>query len=794
MTAVAPPPGGLARVCPEFVGREDLLALALRRWRESSAGAGHVLLLGGEAGVGKSRLLDEFTDAAHPARIVRAESFAGDRETPGLLMLGISDGIDAIGQPQAADRLRDLVLDAGATAPSDSGRRLLVARLASALGPVLADPLLLRIEDLHWADQLSLDALERVAGSIRSSRSMIVSTYRSDELLPADFLAWKTGLLGRRHAEDAHLGRLDAGGTARMFASILGRPPTADELDHLFAASDGIPLHVEELVADGMDRVPDTVADAVVTRMQELTPPAHRILGAAAVLGRSFDVAMVALVAAEDPVGVEAALDELIAHHFVVPREDGPGYDFRHALIRDAVITTLSRTERRELHGRAAAAASEAGLPDAVVSAHYESAGRAGEAYALSVRAAERASALSAHREAAELFQRAERTMPSAIASSERASLHRRLGEELTAIDATERAEAELSRAVELLRAGDDELGAAAVVPSLIAVRHLLGAPLSERAATIDDALHRIEVSSASAEDPAEARLLGARVTGRLLAARSAANMLDRRLDDARDDGRRALELLPESEVDDRLGVSATLGSVMVFAGAGESGWDLLASTAADAARQGREAQAARAFRMLGSSASVLLEYTRAAEWLTEGIAYARRTERWNDAHYLVAHLAHVRWATGHPAEAELLASEALAEGGSAVTTRVTALLVLGYSALVRGRFEEAARRLEEARGIGERMRELQRLSPALWGLAEAALRTGRTAEAIEITEQGFAASAAVTDAAYLFPFVVTGTRARLAVKDTAAAEDWATRCELLLTSRALPGTEAAAL
>ena len=101
MTAAAPPPGGLARVCPEFVGRDDLLALALRRWRESSAGTGHVLLLGGEAGVGKSRLLDEFTDAAHPARVVRAESFAGDRETPGLLMLGIADGIDAIGRAAA---------------------------------------------------------------------------------------------------------------------------------------------------------------------------------------------------------------------------------------------------------------------------------------------------------------------------------------------------------------------------------------------------------------------------------------------------------------------------------------------------------------------------------------------------------------------------------------------------------------------------------------------------------------------------------------------------------------------
>jgi DNA-binding CsgD family transcriptional regulator len=154
-----------------------------------------------------------------------------------------------------------------------------------------------------------------------------------------------------------------------------------------------------------------------------------------------------------------------------------------------------------------------------------------------------------------------------------------------------------------------------------------------------------------------------------------------------------------------------------------------------------------------------------------------------------VAHLANVRWATGDTASAFALASRALADGRCAITTRVTALHVLGYVALASADAERAAELLGEAREIGEEMHELQRLSPALWGLAELALREGKHAQAVELSERGHADSARVSDAAYLFPFVVTGTRAHLAVGGPAAARDWLARCAVLLHRRDIPVT-----
>ncbi|MGX6603020.1 LuxR C-terminal-related transcriptional regulator [Micromonosporaceae bacterium Da 78-11] len=149
--------------------------------------------------------------------------------------------------------------------------------------------------------------------------------------------------------------------------------------------------------------------------------------------------------------------------------------------------------------------------------------------------------------------------------------------------------------------------------------------------------------------------------------------------------------------------------------------------------------------------------------------------EQFNDRHYMTAHLGHVRWATGDRAGAETAARRALADGGS-ITTRITALHVVGFVALGRGDPAGAVAALTEAESLGSGMRELQRVSPAWWGLAEVALRAGDQAAAVERCEQGYAASARVRDAAYLFPYVVTGTRAHLAGSGATAARDWLAR------------------
>jgi ATP/maltotriose-dependent transcriptional regulator MalT len=155
----------------------------------------------------------------------------------------------------------------------------------------------------------------------------------------------------------------------------------------------------------------------------------------------------------------------------------------------------------------------------------------------------------------------------------------------------------------------------------------------------------------------------------------------------------------------------------------------------------------------------------------------------------MTAHLAHVLWGTGRWNAAEDLARHSLADGRGGITTRITALHVLGYVDLGRGRLDEAERHLTEALGLSERMGELQRLAPSLWGLAELALATGRPADATALVDRAASASAEVRDAAYLFPFAVTGVRARLAQGDTAGARAWLDRVSPPIEARAIPGT-----
>ena len=222
-----------------------------------------------------------------------------------------------------------------------------------------------------------------------------------------------------------------------------------------------------------------------------------------------------------------------------------------------------------------------------------------------------------------------------------------------------------------------------------------------------------------------------------------------------------------------------------------DEGWGLLSAAIADATEPDSRRRPRGAIGCSGRRRR-LVEYDRAETVLREGIADAERVQLWNDRHYMAAHLGHVLWATGRWDDAEDLARHALADGRGGITTRITALHVLGYVALGRGDLDTARGHLDEALKLGERMRELQRLSPALWGLAEVALAADDPATAADRCDRGATASAAVADAAYLFPFAVTGTRALLAMGETELARRWVERVAKPIEARAIPGTLAA--
>jgi len=769
----------VARVRAGLVDRGDVLALAGRRWAEATAGTGQFLLLAGEAGIGKSRMLDEIAELLDGVPVLTTRAWPRDAEFPGAVLFDLARALRQDGRPAAGEAILERLRDADADGDAAARYRQLASDLTDLVFELVAEAsLLLRIEDLHWADELSLDVLERLAPLVRRTRSLVVATYRSDEIRSGSALAtWRSRVLGQRFAEEVPLPRLDRGGTVRLAAALLGETPAATFVDELLERSNGIPLYIEELIAAGGSRsVPDTIAEAVRGRSERLDAIARDVAGAAAVIGCSFefDLLVDIMGAAEDP--VDSGLRELCDHHLLVRLSDTK-FDFRHALLRDALYDDIPLPTRRRMHAAVAEASERAGIRRSYLSEQYELAQLPDRAFPHAVVSAEDASRLSAHREAAELYARALRTAPADTPPAIVADLAAAGALELLAIDDAAGAAALLARSIDLSRAAGDADAAASSTAHLMATRHLLGDDLDERIALARDARELLAASPGGGADVAWGRLLGAE---------AAAYMLARQLDRSLEAGRAALDRLSGgSDPAARLDVQATLGAVEVFAGHAE-GWDLLDAVIADAGTT-FEAVAARGRRMGATSASVLVEYDRARRDLDAGLAATAGTERWNDHHYLRAHRAHVRWATGAPG-AEDDARRALADGRG-VTTEIQARTTLGYVDLARDRLEDARRHLEHALALGRGMAELQRINPALWGLAEAALHGGDASRAIEITEEGYALSAAVEDAAYLFPFVLTGIRARLALRDADGARAWLDRCRVLVELRGIPGT-----
>ena len=786
---------------PVLVGRDAFLTLIEHRLAGAAEGEGRLLFVAGEAGIGKTRLLSAVARQADASgfAVVRAAAFPDDVQSLAGLLLDLAGNLLPAREPALSEMGRSLTSRVRAISDTASDahhrRRVLVQDLADLL--VTADPgtpVLIILEDLHWADELSLDVLGHLAARLATRPVLVTGAYRSDELYPRlPMRDLRARLLSQRLTEEIRLPRLELAQTAAMTSTLLGRPAPAQMVQAIHERSDGIPLHIEELLA-AIDEdtltpqsaaaiqaatVPDTLGDAVLSRARHLATLTRDVASAAVVIGRSFDFDLLTVVTDNGPDEVAGALRELQDAYLVLPGADAVTFDFRHALIRDTLYADTDLPTRRRLHERVARAAVDRGYRGAFISAHFEQADCPGLAHEYAVAAAGEAASVSAHGEALELYRRAVRNLPVQLPALDRARLFAALGDEAAATDDNTAAAEAYRTAHELTASAGDARAAAALVPRMAAVAHLLGENLTVRVGMLQAALDSLDgVAGADRE------------RARLGSAMAAAYLVDDRLDEAIAYGeasRAESQRIGDDEA--ALNTAATLGSVLVLAGRMEEGWRLLEGAIARATGAQQEAEAARGYRMIGSSASALVEYDLAERWLTAGIGYAEKVELWNHRHYMASHLAHVQWATGQWQAAAQTAQQALADGRGGITTQITAQFVLGYLAMGRGDWTLATDLLGEAFGQGDRMAELQRLSPPLWGLAEAARCQGDYDTTLRHCERGYQASADVTDASYLYPYLLTGVRAHLARGDVDAAQAWSDRVGAVLTVRAIPGT-----
>lgn len=363
---------------PTFVGREGELAALQTLLASTEQGVGAFGLLAGESGVGKSRLTGELCAQARDrdmAVLVGECLELAEGELPyaplvaalrSLLREGGEEGSQALlssAHTEIERLLPELADDTPAAAQTDSGAGA-QARLFDELLAVLAvvarrRPLLLVIEDLHWADRSTRDFLAFLVRNARRDPVALLLTYRSDEL-------------HRRHPVRPFVAEMERVGGAlrlqlepfsreeltRQVAAILGSEPAPELINRLLERSDGNPFFAEELLAAsaGGDALPASLRDALLLRVEALSADSRSLLQVAAVAGRTVEHELLGVVSGLDEQGLNHALREAVANHLLVHDSASMGYAFRHALLREAVYEDLLPGERRALHIRVARA------------------------------------------------------------------------------------------------------------------------------------------------------------------------------------------------------------------------------------------------------------------------------------------------------------------------------------------------------------------------------------------------------------------------------------------------------
>jgi class 3 adenylate cyclase/tetratricopeptide (TPR) repeat protein len=432
-----------------FVGREHEVALLLDRWRDAAQGEGQVVLLSGEAGIGKSRIvatLRELIGSGHniAIRYHCSPHHSSDPFYPIISQLWHAAGF-ASGEPAMTrlDKVEAMIarsgLDAKDIAPfvaallsiSGEGRypalemapaeqkELTIAAMMALFEGLTKDaPVLALLEDAHWIDPTSLDVFGRLVDRIPGMRALLVVTCRPEFAPP-----W----VGRAHVASLGLSRFGRRQALAMVDwAVGGKALPTEVLEQIVAKTDGVPLFVEELTKTVLESdllreedgayvlraeltplaIPSTLQDSLMARLDRLAP-VREIAQIAAVIGREFSWRLLEAVSPIQGPALQDALDQLMAAELIHSRGSQPDVScvFKHALVQDTAYASLLRSPRQRIHANIARAleerfADQIESAPSIVAHHYTEAGLAEQAVPFWLRAAELALVRSAHKEA----------------------------------------------------------------------------------------------------------------------------------------------------------------------------------------------------------------------------------------------------------------------------------------------------------------------------------------------------------------------------------------------------------
>ena len=437
-----------------FVGRVGELGELGHVLDATRAGNGGTVLVSGDAGIGKTRLAAELARRAGDAGFEVLVGGAIDLVGTELPFQPFVEALRPLGEPREA-----------AARMLGSQLRVFEDTLALLTDRAASVPVLVVLEDLHWADTSSLDLLVYLAHNVDDRRVVLLATYRADELSSAERMRrLADGVRRSGSGLVLELGPFEDEELTALLAARTDAPLPATLTDTILARSEGNPFFAEELVAaagDERGELPRGLRDLLLQRFARLDGRTQSLLQVASAVGRNAGYPLLCAAAGLRERDVRDSLRRAVDHGVLVAEQATNSFRFRHALLAEAIYSTILPGEREELHARLAdELARSAAAGPAELAPHWAAAGRSTEALSASVEAAREATAIFGLAEALSHLERALAlwaTVPEAaeLAGLDLAELCSWAGELASQTGAAPRALELGRRAIELVAADD---------------------------------------------------------------------------------------------------------------------------------------------------------------------------------------------------------------------------------------------------------------------------------------------------------------------------------------------------